>query len=407
MCGFPRNDSDDDSELDTDDNKITESDVLWALEHQGAILEKSETELAGNKELSIHRLLQSIHRLDYQCLNKTLQWKGNLEEHTGYYHPMDLMHFLIKNLDILSRGKLYQKLSLCKLAVPVLFRNKEDVYMDASLRHVKTGWIKAGQTVEGNVTNAPVAILSMIRCGQQATKNVSKSKLANDLFNFKRDPILGSCGFFSRDSFSSIDSRNLAEGTVDGIWYEGTSRSDDNKFPESFGLLNLRGDALQNKETAATVASTSDMVFMFCGGDMFENDRYKIFFQEINKKLNLKGDGEKKIKELVVIFPKDAYHQVKKNHALFEDICKHVVWKKICDKYQKLLVSISTRVKTYLKEMGKSAISTLNERLRSENKESNEEDNIINRTKYINHSLLTMMEKIKNADEDQRSVLRR
>ena len=75
---------------------------------------------------------------------------------------MDLMHFVIKNLDIPSRCKLYQKLSLCKLAVPVLFPGKDQLYMDMSLRPVKIAWVKGGQTVEGNVTNAPVILISMI-----------------------------------------------------------------------------------------------------------------------------------------------------------------------------------------------------------------------------------------------------
>ena len=74
MCGFPRKDSDDNSKPETeDDKKITESGVLWALEQQGTVLEKSKTELVHEKDFAIHRLLQSIHSLDYQCLNNTLK----------------------------------------------------------------------------------------------------------------------------------------------------------------------------------------------------------------------------------------------------------------------------------------------------------------------------------------------
>ena len=45
---------------------------------------------------------------------------------------------------------------------------------------------------------------------------------------------------------------------------------------------------------------------MFYGGDIFENDHYKIFFKKPIKKLNLKGGEVKKIKELVILFPKDS-----------------------------------------------------------------------------------------------------
>ena len=71
-------DSDDEDNVSgTCDDIINESDVVWALERVGMILERNKTELADTKKLAIHRLLQSIHRLDYQCLNKPLKWKGD------------------------------------------------------------------------------------------------------------------------------------------------------------------------------------------------------------------------------------------------------------------------------------------------------------------------------------------
>ena len=213
---------------------------MWAIERQRMILEKDRSKLAQDKKLATHRLLQSITRLDYQCLNKPIRWEDNSGEHTGFYHPMDLMHFLIKNLDIPSRGKLYRKLSICKLALPVLFPNKDQIFMDMSLRQVKIAWVNEGHIVEGDVTNAPIPLISFIRCGLQSSESFSKSRLANDLFNFKCDPNFGSSGFFTKASLSSNDSRKTAEGTVEGMWFEG--KSSDDKFAASFGLLNLRGD---------------------------------------------------------------------------------------------------------------------------------------------------------------------
>ena len=53
-----------------------------------------------------------------------MQWKDKSGEHTGFYHPMDFIHFLTKNLDKPSPNNLYQKSSICKLALSVLFPNK-------------------------------------------------------------------------------------------------------------------------------------------------------------------------------------------------------------------------------------------------------------------------------------------
>ena len=126
--------------------------------------------------------------MDYHCLNRPTQWEDDSGKHVCYCHPMDLMHFVIKNLDIPSRCKMYQILSLCKLSVPVLFPGKNRLM---SLCQVKIAWVKGNQTVEGNITNAPVILISMIRCGQQSVGRISKSKLANDFSNLKVVQILG------------------------------------------------------------------------------------------------------------------------------------------------------------------------------------------------------------------------
>ena len=340
--------------------------------------------------------------MDYQCLNRPIQWADDSGNHTGYCHPMDLMHFVIKNLDIPSRCKLYQKLSLCKLAVPVLFPGKNRLYMDMSLRKVKIAWIKGGQTVEGNVTNAPVILISMIRCGQQCVESISKSKLANDLFKFKSDPEFGSCGFFSKYSLSSDKSRQVAKGTVEGMWYEG--KSNDDKFPASFGLLNLRGDALEHMETASTLASASDVLFMFCEKDMFKTDSYKNLLRAISRKSSVRESENKKIQNLVVVFRKEVRESVKINRSLFEGISKPVIWEMFSNNYQKFLASINNTVQKSLRYTSMDIISTLNARLGSEDKESSMANTEI--SKDINDSLLKTMGMIKNADEAQRSELR-
>ena len=375
---------------------------MWAIQRQGMIMEENKNKLARYKKLATHRFLQSITRMDYQCLNKPIQWEDDTGEHTGFYHPMDLMHFLIKNLDIPSRGKLYQKLSICKLALPVLFPNQDQLYMDMSLRQVKITWVNKGHIVEGDVTNDPIMLISMIRCGKQSTESFSKSKLANDLFKFKCDPDFGSCGFFTKHSLSSNDSRKAAKGTVEGMWFERKSNLD--KFPTSFGLLNLRGDALQHTQTATTLASISDVVFMFCDADMFKDGRYKITLQETAQKLKLKDKGEKKIDKLVVVFTKDAKHSIKENRALFEDISKTVVWEKVGNNYQKLLASINNTIQKSLRDTIIDSISTLSARLRRKNKESSASN--IESTKLISDSFIAMMDMIKNADGDRRSTLR-
>ena len=173
-----------------------------------------------------------------------------------------------------SRDKLYQKLSICKMALPVLFPNKGQLYMNRSLHQVKITWLRKVHLMEWAPTNAPIFLISMMRCGLQSFESFSKSKLENGLFRFKCYSDFGSCGFFTKHSLSSNILRQAANGTAEGMWFESSSNYD--RFPASFGLLNLRGDALQHIQTATTLASCSDVVFMFCDVDMFKDDRYKI-----------------------------------------------------------------------------------------------------------------------------------
>ena len=378
---------------------------MWALQRQGRILEEDRNKLAQNKKLATHRLLRSIARMDYQCLNKPIQWVDDSGEHIGLYHPMDLMHFLVKNFDLPSRGKLYQKLAICKLALPVLFPNKGDkghIYMDMSLRQVKTAWVREGHIVDGDATKAPIPLISMMRCGHQSSESFSKSKLANDLLKFKCGRDFGSCGFFTKESLASNGLREASKGTVEGMWFEGKSNLD--KFSESFGLLNLRGDALQHIQTATTLASCSDVVFMFCDRDMFKDDLYKDMLQGTAEKLKLKDDGEKKISKLVVISTKDAQRQVDQNRALFQDICKTLKGKRVVDNYQKFLASINDTIQNSLRETNIYSTIPLSARLTRENKESRAAN--FELAEQINDSFLKMMDKIKDENEDQRSVLR-
>ena len=365
------------------------------------ILEEDRNKLAQNKKLATHRLLQSIARMDYQCLNKPIRWVDDSGEHKGHYHPMDLMHFFIKNLDIPSRGKLYQKLALCKLALPVLFPNKGHIYMDMSLRQVKIAWKNDGQIVEGDFTKAPIPLVSMIRCGHQSNESFSKSKLANDLFKFKCDTNFGNCGFFTKESLTSNGLRKVANGTVEGMWFEGKSNQDE--FPASFGLLNLRGDSLQHIQTASMLVSFSDVVFMFCDRDMFKDDLYKNMLRETANKLKMRNYGEKTISKLLVIGTKDAQPHVNENRAFFQDISKSLEGKKVSNNYQKFLASINNIIENSLRETSVDSITPLSTRLKRENKESSEAN--IESANYIYDSFLKMMDKIKDGNEVQRSAL--
>ena len=239
--------------------------------------------------MAIHRFLQSIKRMDYHCCKKPIVWETKHGTQKGFYHPMDLLHCIIKNLEIPLRFKLYKKLADCKLAVPVVSPGDEGMYMDLSLRSIKVAWLNNNQLVESDVTTAPLPIVSIIRFGDQSAETISKSKLANAILKFSTADNLGSCGFFRKSSRSSNNYREVSSGIIERIWYQDIDMncSTSDLFPAFFGLLNLRGDSLNYPESSSTLASISDVLFFFCDNDMFEDknsERKSSVFEMITKK---------------------------------------------------------------------------------------------------------------------------
>lgn len=222
--------------------------------------------------MAVHRIVQSVTKMDYHCCNKPIEWETKHGTQKGFYHPMDLLHHIIKTLKIPLRSKLYRKLADCKIAVPVVSPGDERMYMDLSLRSIRVTWLKDNQLVESDVTTAPLPIVSMIRFGDQSAETISKSKLANAILKFSTAEDSGSCGFFRNSSPSSNNYREVSSGIIEGIWYQDMCMncSTSDLFLTSFRLLKLRGDSLNYPESSSTLASISDVLLFFCDNDMFE-----------------------------------------------------------------------------------------------------------------------------------------
>lgn len=103
--------------------------MTWAIQHEGVVFGTQLNKLTNSKEKATCMILQSISRMDYNSLNQPMYWEDDEgKTHACVYHPMDLLHQVVYLSNISIRCKLYQKLSLCKLAVPVVMKKKKDFY---------------------------------------------------------------------------------------------------------------------------------------------------------------------------------------------------------------------------------------------------------------------------------------
>ena len=380
---------------------MTESDTKWAIEHQGFIFDNQPNQLPRSKEMATLMLLQSISRMDYNCLNRLVSWKDKEEKiHTAVYHPMDLLHQIVDQLGISSRCKLYQKLSLCKLAVPVLLINKDLTYMRTSLHHVKTSWAVGGKRQEGSVTTAPIHVVSMMRIGKMSENFFSKSKLANDILGFRTDAKIGSCGFFNKSSAASNNRRKLAEGNVEGMWYEKSYRS--NAFESSFTLLNLRGNAQNHIQTSLKLASATDTLILFCDEDMFKDNNY---FEYLDKL----GQETKVVKKVIIVFTKACMEKIRQCHLKFAAISSNYHYQLFDGVYQKCLTNIQDEIDKSLKNEMISKVRSLDERfVKDENLTIESTGIIIEKTLDVSDSFIKQMDALKRASENpkKRSEIR-
>ena len=275
---------------------------------------------------------------------------------------MDLLHQLVVQLDVSSRCKLYQKLAMCNLAAPVCLMTKNLIYMNTSLHQIKISRIFGCNRKEGNVTIAPIPVVSMTRIGKMSQSFISKSKFGNDLLNFKVDAKTGSCGFFTRDSGASNNRRKLAEGNIDGIWYQNSDKL--GTFACSFTLLNLSGNSQDHVDTSLILASATDLLILFCDEDMFKDDRYIEYLDYLKQKTK-DTNGESFVKEIIVIFTKACLQNVNQCHSKFIEMCSKVTYHlfKGNENYQKILQTVQSNIKISFRSNTGDTGRTLNERL--------------------------------------------
>ena len=359
--------------------------------------------------MAAHRLLQSITRMDYHCCNKPIAWETKHGTQKGFYHPMDLLHHIIKTLEIPLRSKLYRKLADCKIAVPVVSPDDERMYIDLSLRSIRVAWLKNNQLVESDVTTAPLPIVSMIRFGDQSAETISKSKLANAILKFSTAEDLGSFGFFRKSSRSSNNYREVSSGIIEGIWYQdmGMNCSTSDLFPTSFGLLNLRGDSLNYPESFSTLASISDVLFFFCDNDMFEeknSEKKTSVFEMITKKLKETAENGQKIHILILIITKVVQRKVLAHQKLFKVVSDSIALIVANKTYHDVLNEVTSVARNALKELQVKSPKALSHRLEQRNKESNSTVN--NSFKQVSESLTKYMNMIYQANNNDRSKLR-
>ena len=161
-------------------------------------------------------------------------------------HPQDILSVLVECCDLFVLPSLFQNLMKCRVAIPFITKNHELLFW--CLRNMILEYSKAeGEIFECRAVSEKLNIITFIRIGSISQ---SKSIILNKLIDSTNNT------FYNKECPSRQAKRVLANGSVEGVWHLPTP---EDPFDPRL-LLNLRGDALNNKHMCQVLADISNLV---------------------------------------------------------------------------------------------------------------------------------------------------
>ncbi|XP_071956972.1 interferon-induced very large GTPase 1-like [Antedon mediterranea] len=181
-------------------------------------------------------------------------------------NPLDVLTSLFICCDDFLRQMLVEKLSNCQLGIPLLLpvidatpQTSGVEMLSWATSTIRKQWKTAsGQPVEQSMAVHPLPIVSALRIGRP---RLSKSKILNETMNSKHDHF-----FHSKCTGGSVR-KIVSNGIVELMWYLPVG-SDRDSFPGAFGVMNLRGNAVNHSLQRTFLTKASSTAIIFCQRDM-------------------------------------------------------------------------------------------------------------------------------------------
>ncbi|XP_060592366.1 interferon-induced very large GTPase 1-like [Ruditapes philippinarum] len=241
--------------------KITIKDIIkvdaseWNEKEHGTLCPTKIPWLILKRLISSHSESRDISVTNEPNLNSVIDIENNMTFLSDKPHDkqdisrLDAFFIVFQCCDPFLKQVLVQKLFLCKIAVPFLYKyweTKEKQVSILSVWPLRSLTIQNNQTKDGNtkVQCKDIEILElptkMIAFGRMGRPNYSKSKLMNSILSDH-----GCKTFYNFDCNSGMTERQLSNGHVEIFWLPLIGDKKD-RFQEPMTFLNLRGDLQQH-----------------------------------------------------------------------------------------------------------------------------------------------------------------
>ena len=208
-------------------------------------------------------ILQKIMMCDRRCLSFLYQPECSSDV---TIHPVDCLLAVIHCCDDILRHNLFYKLSLCRLAVPLLLPNPLDdsvTFLLWALRSLLK--CHAHNVVETRLVHYKGPIVTFLRIGEL---QASKSQILNEVLGSQKH-------FFSWDSKKAVSERKLVDGLVEMHCYHPTCKDED-FYTDNIIFLNLRGDAQLHPKQVEFLRNISVFSVVLIGQDNINTDTIEL-----------------------------------------------------------------------------------------------------------------------------------
>ncbi|XP_075135607.1 interferon-induced very large GTPase 1-like isoform X2 [Leptodactylus fuscus] len=219
---------------------------------------------------------------NFFSINKKITEK-HIVNQVQHIHPMDVQMAIFHCADDFMRQYIYNKLSFCQFALPILVPDPNTKSIGFPLwafQDVKKQWktkhgddTKKSKLNDTFIKDTAAPIVSFIRLGPSA---FSKSQTMNWLMSKHRHDI-----FYHRHCEGSTKNSLLMDGVTEIAWYCPGGREDD-VFDNCTAFLNLHGDARDHSPQLEFIQEISSvLVIVLTGSDLEDSKSASVIEQLI------------------------------------------------------------------------------------------------------------------------------
>ncbi|XP_053392206.1 interferon-induced very large GTPase 1-like [Mercenaria mercenaria] len=219
---------------DYEKRRISLVDVPWLLLKR-LICAHSET-----RDITVSDEDSTDNSMD---LDNAMSFIADIPEESEDISPLDIFTVVFQCCDPFMKQIFFQKLYLCKIAVPFLYKhlktNKIQPMLSVwplrslAVENTTSGSKSGLQSIEVDVFELPTKVLAFARFGRP---HYSKSKLINSLLTNQ-----GCKTYFNIDCPSGMTPRYLSNGQIEMFWLPTIGDKKD-RFKDAMTFLNMRGD---------------------------------------------------------------------------------------------------------------------------------------------------------------------